>query len=133
MEQPNRYLVEVHCRDKRWWRYNVELLCGTFDEEGQRSGFVASTSRIAEVGANLKEPPAGVQVPETITLETPPCTTAKLFLYVIPHSLPTERSVEAVAPLRMTIRLLCNGVLLREEVEEINPWGGASVAMQLTH
>lgn len=132
MSASKRYTIEVSCRDQRWWRYNVDMMCGAFDEEGQRIGFTAASSRLAEVGANLKEPPTGVKVPTKVRLETDACATARCLIYILPHSLPTEPATDENAPLPIVVQMGCNGQPLRQEEHEVNPWGGGSFSFELS-
>ena len=131
MEQMKRYTIEVRCSHREWWRYNVELMCDELDASGERIHFGTASSEIAEVGANLKVPPAEKKIPSKISYTTEPCHTARLYLYILPHSLPTEREVAAVSPFKITIKLSCNGTAIRTEQPVVNPWGGLSLILPI--
>ena len=131
MEEMKRYAIEIRCSHREWWRYNVQLMCEELDSQGERVHFGTASSVIAEVGANLKVPPAEVKIPSKISYTTEPCHMARLYLYILPHSLPTEREVEAVSPFKLTIKISCNGTVLRTEQPIVNPGGGLSLILPI--
>lgn len=127
MKQHKTYTVELRCDFSEWWRYNVEMMCAAFDEEGTRIGFTTASSRIAEVGANLKTAPAESKHRPSLALTTPPCHHAQLFLYVIPHTLPEGNRVEDSAPFELETTLHVDGIPRTTERHTINQWSGASL------
>ena len=131
MDEMKRFSIEVRCSHREWWRYNVQLMCEELDAAGERVHFGTTSSVIAEVGANLKVAPAEVKVPSKISYTTEPCHTARLYLYILPHSLPTEREVDAVSPFKLTIKISCDGTVLRTEQPVVNPWGGLSLILPI--
>ncbi len=130
MQELHRYTIDLICTDPAWWRFNVEMICGALDDEGHQIGFVTASSRIAEVGANLKSAPPRTQVATTLRLETPMCVAAKLIVHIIPHSMPAERQVAEVNPLELHLAIYCDDQLLRNEEQLVNPWSGASMTLQ---
>lgn len=130
-QEQKGFRIELRCSDEGWWHFNIELLCEARNEHGERIGFTATHSTIAEVGANLKQCPRGCAHPEAITLATPPCDHAQLFLYLIPHTLPESNRVEEIAPFPIRLTIYADGALLRTEEHMVNRWSGASIALQL--
>ena len=131
MKQQKRYRIELRCNFPEWWRYNVEMMGAAFDEEAQRIGFVTASSRIAEVGSNLPQRPEGVEVPTTLSLTTPPCHHARLFLYIIPHTLPAGNQIDESRPFEVTITHYVDGQKSHVESCTINQWSGASLCLDL--
>ena len=127
----NRFSIELSSRYNGWWRYNVTLLCGCFDRDNNRTGFVSTESHIADVGANLKTSPAETANRETIRLETPACDHIVLYIYIIPHTLPEARAIDDTKPFEVTLRIGCGGKPLRKEIREINQWSGASIELKI--
>ena len=74
------FIIEVTSRYEGWWRYNVALMCGCFDDAGRRIGFASSASTVADAGSNLPERPAGVAADRTATLQTMQCDHLVLYL-----------------------------------------------------
>ena len=60
------FTIEISSRYEGWWRYNVALMCGCFDDAGRRIGFASSASTVADAGSNLPERPAGVAADRTV-------------------------------------------------------------------
>lgn len=42
MKKDEGFSVEVESRYEGWWRYNVTILCGCFDADGDRIGFASA-------------------------------------------------------------------------------------------
>ena len=59
MKKDEGFSVEVESRYEGWWRYNVTILCGCFDADGDRIGFASAESVVAPVGSDLSAPPEG--------------------------------------------------------------------------
>ena len=120
MKTLNRYRAEVHCDYPEWSRYQVDLLCGAFDEQGVRVACPTADDRATAKGATAP-----------VVLETPPCHHARLFLYVVAQSLPAESSIEATPPFEVEVRLFVNDRPLRTGRYAVNQWGGLSVEIAL--
>lgn len=125
------FTIGVSSSFEGWWRYNVALMCGCFDQANNRTGFATAQSHIAEVGANLAERPAEAVPARTVTLRTPECNHLVLYLYIIPHTLPTGKDVASTLPFEIEIIISHNGKTLRTEKRQINQWSGASVEMKV--
>lgn len=120
MNRQNKYRVEIECDYAEWSRYRVEMLCAALDAEGERVGFTSASDR--------EESKAST---DPLTLETAPCHHARLFLYVIPHTLPVETRIEATPPFEVKVRIFCNDRPLRTDRYAVNQWGGLSVEVLL--
>lgn len=131
MTTPQGFTIEVTSRYADWWRYNVALMCGCFDAADQRTGFASATSHVAEVGANLKTKPKEVAADHTATLETPSCDHLILYVYIVPHTLPTDNGIDATRPFEVEIRIGYGGKTLRTERRQINQWSGASLELKI--
>lgn len=129
MANDTQFTIEVTSPFEGFWRYNVALTCGCFDAEGRRIGFATASSSLAEVGAGLTEAPAGSR-DRRIELRTDSCAAFDCFLYVIPHTLPSDNDIAATRtfPLEVTVR--AGGRTLRRERYAINPWSGASIELR---
>ncbi len=125
------FKIELRCRYDAWWRYNAALMCGCFDAEDRRTGFVSTTSDVADVGANLPARPAGLPDRSSVTLETPPCDHALLYVYIIPHTLPEGNDIDATRPFDIEIRISGPGCPHRTEKRKVNQWSGASIELRI--
>jgi hypothetical protein len=127
------FAIRVTCDEPTWWRYNVTLLCGCFDEVGTRIGFCTTEQVVASVGSNLSEPPAGFSeaAHRTITLETVPAPRMILYLYVVPHTLPTETDIATTKPFVAHVAISYDGNTLKSFDYNINRWAGAAIELKL--
>lgn len=125
------FTVEVTSRYEGWWRYNVALMCGCFDEKDNRTDFVTAESHVANVGSNLKKRPEEVEEYRTVRLETPPCDHLMCYLYLIPHTLPTGNTIRETKPFNATLKISFQDKLLRNEKLVINQWSGTSLELRI--
>lgn len=131
MADEKGFTIEVSSRYEGWWRYNAALMCGCFDAEGQRTGFVSSSSHVADVGANLPEKPADAAENRSAVLTTPPCDHLMLYVYIIPHTLPAGRDIDASRPFEIELKISYAGKRLRTEKRSINQWSGTSLELRV--
>ena len=126
MKAKKIYHIELQCGFAERWRYNIELIAASFNEEGEQTGYHTITSRIADSGAELKCPPEGVEIATHLSLETAPCHKAELLVYFIPHTLPADDAIEATAPVECPLVVRAEGREVCHHSIEVNGWGGAS-------
>lgn len=126
------FTIEITSRYEGWWRYNAALMCGCFDAADQRIGFVSAASDVADVGSNLAERPADTPADRTAVLHTMPCDHLLLYLYIIPHTLPTDNDIDANKPFEIELRISYAGRRLRTEKRAINQWSGASIELKIS-
>lgn len=107
----NGFTIELASDFTGWEHYNVRMMCELQDDNGRRTGF-----------ASVREKHDGRCV-----LETGPCSRVRLFVYVIPESLPVDRDVCRQPDFAAVLRVSCDGRKVAEEQVAINRWGGASV------
>ena len=105
-------------------------MCGCFDADGRRTGFVSTASEVAEVGANLPQRPADLPDRSCVTLATPPCDHILLYAYIIPHTLPEGNDIDATRPFDIEIRISRGGHLLHAGKRQVNQWSGASIELK---
>lgn len=125
------FRVELQCTYKEWWRYNVELQCGSFDADGQRVGFTTTRQTVAEIGANLPSAPDKTSYKKQLLLESVPCHEARFLIYIIPHTLPKERRLEQTPPFDIKLRTWCDGAKIATENRAANQWSGTSFEITL--
>ena len=107
----NEFTIELTSKYAAWDNYNVRMMCEMQDSAGLRTGFASATDKVK--GA--------------CTLTAGPCARVRLFVYVIPESLPAEREVDRLPDFAALLRVGCDGRVVSEEHIGINPWGGLSL------
>lgn len=125
------FSIEIASRFDDWWRYNAVLMCGCFDDAGERIGFASAESHVADVGAGPAERPADVAPDRRLTLETEPCDHLVLYVYVIPHTLPQDNDIEATKPFPLDLKIAYDGRRFRSERLQINRWSGISLELRI--
>ena len=100
MKKDEGFSVEVESRYEGWWRYNVTILCGCFDADGNRIGFASAESVVAPVGSDLSAPPEGAAAERRIGIRSIACDHIVMYVYIVPHTLPETREIGDVAPFR---------------------------------
>lgn len=132
MAQEKGFTIEVSSRYDGFWRYNVALMCGCFDDSDKRTGFASTESHIADAGSNLPEKPADVPDSRQVELTTPACNHLLLYAYIVPHTLPLTRDIDDTRPFEININIRYDGKKLRTETRPINQWSGASIEMPVS-
>lgn len=133
MSNLQKYTIEVSSRFEGWWRYNVEMMAGCFDKEDRRTGFSTASSDIAEVGANLREAPAGTELYRRAKMTPEACDHLLLYIYIIPHTLPEEEKIEETEPFEISVKVSCGTRVIAREQLPINQWAGASLEMRIAN
>jgi hypothetical protein len=123
------FTVEIRSDSDRWWCYNAAMMCGALDGAGQSIGFYSAESRVADVGANLEEPPAGQDLHRRLRLETLPCERIILYIYIVPHTLPRDRAIEGHPPFPLEVNIFQDGKVVKMKTLPVNRWGGASIEL----
>ena len=86
MKKDEGFSVEVESRYEGWWRYNVTILCGCFDADGDRIGFASAESVVAPVGSDLSAPPEGAAAERRIGIRSVACDHIVMYVYIVPHT-----------------------------------------------
>lgn len=131
MKKDEGFSVEVESRYEGWWRYNVTILCGCFDADGDRIGFASAESVVAPVGSDLPTPPEGAAAERRIGIRSIACDHIVMYVYIVPHTLPETREIGNVAPFDVRLRIGYGGVPFGDMHYRINQWSGASLEIKL--
>ena len=131
MKKDEGFSVEVESRYEGWWRYNVTILCGCFDADGNRIGFASAESVVAPVGSDLSAPPEGAAAERRIGIRSIACDHIVMYVYIVPHTLPDTREIGDVAPFDVRLRVGYGGVPFGDMHYRINQWSGASLEIKL--
>lgn len=101
------FRVEVRSAFPEWNRYAVYMTAVCFDADGAMVDYVNLTDKDA-------------------VLETPPCESADLYLYVIAREFPASDIIAASPP--FDIDVVVDGAA---KTYSVNQWGGLSVKQPL--
>lgn len=138
------FSVEIESRCDHFWRYNLAVTCGCFErgaggEDGselhigsevyRRKDFVAAEDFVAPVGANMECCPEDCPSSRGVKFETVPCDCLKMYVYVIPHSLPVDCRISDFPPFDLHIRVMRGRATIHDELHKVNAWSGASIEL----
>lgn len=124
--------MELTCTFEAWWRYNIALMGCCFDTAEVRTDFISVTDTIAAVGTNLSACPPDYPTTRKTVLVSAPCDHLTLYVYIIPHTLPANRAVDAGQPFEVNLRIFYGEQLLRTEIIPVNQWSGTSAELHLS-
>lgn len=113
------------------WRYNLVMMCSTFNSSEERLRIHSVQSHIADVGENLLSEPAHPTHPSELSLTTDACHSILLNLYIVAHTLPRKKEVQGQSPFTLRIKVSVQDEKIYDKVHYINLWGGDSISLKL--
>ena len=125
------YKIEIESTFAGFWRYNIAVTCGLFGDDGERCGFVSAENSVAPVGSNLDSAPAGTPSHRRLTFTADDCARLRMYIYLIPHSLPQTEKIGECKPFALTIKAEYDGEVVLRDRRSINQWSGASIELDV--
>lgn len=125
------FVIEIESPYEELWRYNIDLTGEVTDAGGRRVEYIRRSDDIAPVGSALETPPAGRPADRDVRIETAAGEGLTLYIYVIPHTLPRERAVEAARPFVLHVRIGRGEEILYDRRLSINQWSGDNIEIKL--
>ena len=107
------FKAEVRSAFPEWDRYTVDMTAVCFGGSGGVTDYVNLTDK------------DGI-------LETPPCRSADLYLYVIAREFPTSEAIAASPPFEIELVASADGGKPSATIYSVNQWGGLSIKKSLT-
>lgn len=127
----SKFQVKVSSSYAELWRYNMVVMGGGFDAKGERVDFASVRSEIAPVGTNLSEAPEGVDKSRRLSITLNDSENIAAYVYLIPHTLPLNRDIEATQPFDLKVEVLRDKESIYKATHKINQWSGASIELKL--
>lgn len=147
------FSVEIGCSYGQFWRYNLAVTCGCFERSRNdnaqlgttddndaitigsrrytRKDFISAEDFIAPVGTNFERCPGDCPQERGIKFSTVPCDCLKMYVYVIPHSLPVDRHISDYPAFDLRIRVTRGTDNIYDKLHSVNAWSGASIELLL--
>lgn len=129
MEQGYKIEVSSHYND--WWRYNIAIMCEERDVKGNKLDIKGIMDQVAEVAADdaheLKERPRNVEPHRKVILECQPCHSARVYINIIPHSLPLDRIIDHKTKFSARVKITKGDKTVLNNEFDVNVWGGTTV------
>ena len=124
------YSVELNSSFAELWRYNIAIVVAGFDADGEQLEVKSKQSHIADVGANLKGAPEGYSRRRSLSVETSPCESVEVLIYIIPHTLPSVKDIADAEQFNIHIKVSKGGQTLHDAKHLVNQWAGDSVTLK---
>lgn len=124
------FTICIECRDVAFWRYNYVVM-GSVRRDGDEVDFVKHRSEVAPVGAELREMPCGYVAERSVKLQSAAGDELILYIYIIPHTLPSAGYTADAEPLTLPIRIDYDDRCILKRMVEINPWSGDNIELHL--
>lgn len=133
MAKKRKYEVSVRTTFKQAWRYNIYMLCGESGANGESLNVIPVQSKVASVGDNLSVSPAGFEGGRELNATLEAQQTVEVYVYVVPHTLPSDDDPKQTAPFKMRIKVTSDGEEIYNTVHNINQWAGDSIALKFSN
>lgn len=127
----SEFQVKVSSSYAELWRYNIIVMGGGFNADGERVDFSSERSEIAPVGSNLSEAPEGTDKSRRLAITLNDSESIAAYVYLIPHTLPINRAIEATQPFDLKVEVLRDKEAIYKVTHKINQWSGASIELKL--
>ncbi len=131
MSDREGFTIEISSRYEGWWRYSAPLWCGCSAGAATPPAFPSPPPPVAAVGPTPRGRPADLPADRRVTLSAPACDHLMLYVYVIPHTLPTDNDIDATRPFDLDLKITFAGRRLRAERYTINQWSGISLELRV--
>ena len=130
MKKSATYQIELHSNHPEWWRFNVVMTARGWYSTGEPAGFFATSDQIAPIDGELHPKPVDSPDERTTCLVCGPCHRFELYLYVLPHRLPEENSLEHTPSFEVELRISAGKTRLQTQKVSVNPWGGTTLHLR---
>lgn len=106
------FRVEVRSAFGEWDRYAVYMTAVCLGANGEMAGYVNLTDNNA-------------------VLETPPCESADLYIYIVAREFPASDLISASPPFDIEVATSVDGDKPAVKTYPVNQWGGLSIKLPL--
>ena len=128
MGKKEGFQVEIASDYEQFWCYNVVVMCGCFDEEGNQVDFVSAEEIVAPVNVGLKCKPSGYPSCKTIRFNAPECDHLHMHICIIPHTLPLEENgCGGRDEFAFMVKISHAEEVIHNEQHRANRWSGVSL------
>lgn len=113
------------------WRYNIVVMASV-TRDGEQTEVLKHRSEIAPVGAELQMKPLDYNPDRAIHLQSGEADALTLYIYIIPHTLPTEYLVRLAPPFELDVKVKYGTRIAFKHRYMINQWSGENISVSVT-
>ncbi len=117
------YTISVTCSYDELYRYNTVVMCGGYNASGEEI-YVVSQRDDASQGGEFS-------LPQIVQLRAQRAQSIRIIVYLIAHTMPEKREVEASPPFEIDIEVEQDGREIYHKSHEVNQWGGTAIEIEL--
>ena len=125
------FTISIESDFQELWRYNIIVMANVM-RDGEQCEVLKHCSEIAPVGAELKSPPEGYTPDRTIQLTSTDADALTLYIYIIPHTLPTEQIVRFAQPFELDVKVKHGSRIAYKHRYMVNQWSGENIIATIT-
>ena len=125
-----RFQISVRSNFAELWRYNIVVMCGTFDAAGEQIEVTTKESSVASIveGGGVADV---ADVSRDVKLTTGPCESIKAYVYLMPHKLPSAKSPDDTPAFGVRVKVKADDEQIYNVVHSVNQWSGATIELKL--
>ena len=120
------YNITLDCSFAEFWRYNL-IVHGEVSALGKSQNIVKHVDEVAPVGTNLPAMPATYHRPTTISIEAGAGDSLRLYIYLLPHTLPSVERIPDAEPFELVVTITQGERLCYKHRYMINQWSGDNI------
>ena len=125
------FTISIKCDFYDLWRYNIVVMASVMSE-GKQVEVLKQCSEIAPIGAELQTPPDGYDPNRNILLSTMEADELTLYIYIIPHTLPSEQIVRFAPPFELDVKVKHGARIAFKHRYMINQWSGENITANIS-
>ena len=122
--------ITIDTNFDEFWRYNLVVMA-SIKRDGEQVELLKERSEIAPVGAELTSPPANYPTDRKVVLKGEIADSLTLYIYVIPHTLPSDKYVRFAQPFELDVRVKHGNRNIYTHRHMINQWSGENLIVDI--
>ena len=130
----SEYLVKISCDFEEFWRYNLVVM-GSMLKGGEQVDLMKFRSDVAAVGDNLLAKSVGYdesrRMVELRSANSVDADALTLYIYIIPHTLPTTDVVSEAEDFEFRVEIEHAGDRVYGHTFEVNQWSGDNIVIRV--
>ncbi len=126
-----KFQISVWSNFPELWRYNIVVMCGAYNADGEQLSVTTSESTVAAVGEDVVRESVPEAADRKVKLTTKPCDNIKAYIYLMPHKLPAAASPDDTAEFGVRIKVKADDEQIYNIVHTVNQWSGATIELRL--
>ncbi len=128
MYMDRKFQISVRSNFAELWRYNIVVMCGTFNAQGEQLSVTTSQSKSADTDSQDSADDAQAR---SVKLVTEPCDNIKAYIYLMPHKLPSAQTPDDAPDFNIRVKVKAADEELYNVIHNVNQWSGATIELRL--